>query len=42
MGKYDSLAADLERVGRPCEMTFAAIERLVGDLPASARKYRSQ
>lgn len=41
MGKYDPLAAHLRAAGRPCRMTFAAIEELVGVLPASARKHRT-
>lgn len=41
MDKYDPLAAHLGLASRPCRMTFAAIEELVGDLPTSARKHRA-
>ena len=39
MAKYDELARHLETAARPCHMTFAQIDDLVGDLPASARTH---
>jgi hypothetical protein len=40
MAKYDPLALHLRTAARPCHMTFARIEDLVGPLPASARVHR--
>jgi hypothetical protein len=40
MAKYDPLARHLEVAARPCHMTFAQIDDLVGGLPVSARIHR--
>jgi hypothetical protein len=40
MAKYDPLARHLQTAARPCHMTFAQIDALVGGLPASARTHR--
>jgi hypothetical protein len=40
MGKYDPLAQFLQTAARPCSLTFAQIDSLVGGLPASARAHR--
>jgi hypothetical protein len=39
MAKYDALARYLQGAPRPCSLTFAQIDRLVGGLPASARAH---
>ena len=40
MRKYDPLAQFLQTAARPCSLTFAQIDSLVGGLPASARAHR--
>ena len=40
MGKYDPLARYLQTAVRPCTLTLAQIDGLVGGLPASARAHR--
>ena len=40
MAKYDPLARYLQTAVRPCQMTFAQIDDLVGGLPPSARLLR--
>jgi hypothetical protein len=41
MAKYEPLSQHLRAAPRPCHMTLAQIEVLVGGLPASARTHRA-